>query len=267
MSLSALTPPDRELPSHEVHEFAPQKHSAVVVIPVINEGERITRQLQAIAALGARADIVVADGGSTDGSLEPGFLKAVGVRALIVKTGSGQLSAQLRAAYAWCLDHGYEHVVTIDGNGKDGVEAIPRFIELLEAGYDYVQGSRYLKGGVAEHTPLDREIAGRLIHAPLISLAARRFYTDTTNGFRGYSARFLNDPRVAPFRNVFDRYQLLFYLSVRAGQLGFRTTETPVARRYPANAPAPTKIAGWSGRLAMLGELWAVVRGRFAPTP
>jgi hypothetical protein len=64
---------------------------------------------------------------------------------------------------------------------------------------------------------------------------------------------------------VFARYELLFYLSVRAPQFGFRVTEIPVARRYPKNAPPPTKIAGLPGRLAMLGELLAVALGRFQP--
>ena len=193
------------------------------------------------------------------------FCARLASRALLVKTGPGRLSAQLRMAYAWCLDEGYEGLVTIDGNGKDGVEAIPAFAATLKDGFDYVQGSRYLPGGVAENTPLDRHIAGRLIHAPLLSLAAWHWFTDTTNGFRAYSARYLRDPRVAPFRDVFARYELLFYLTVRATQVGYRATEIPVARRYPKNAPAPTKISGWQGRLEMLAEVIAAAFGRFHP--
>jgi dolichol-phosphate mannosyltransferase len=253
------------VPAHERHVFAPRGQRYALVIPVINEGERIRRQLQAIAALGAPLDAVVADGGSTDGSLDEPFLKSVRVRALLVKRGPGRLSAQLRMAYAWCLAEGYDGIVTMDGNGKDGVEALPAFLAKLEQGYDMVQGSRYVKGGQAIRTPLDRKIAGQLIHAPLISVAARFRYTDTTNGFRGYSRRFLEDPRVAPFRDLFADYNLLFYLSVRAGQLGFRCLEIPVLRQYPPSGKTPTKVAGWRGRFAMLGELWGAVSGRFAP--
>jgi glycosyltransferase involved in cell wall biosynthesis len=240
-------------------------HAYALVIPVVNEGERIRAQLLRVQALAAEVDVVVADGGSTDGSLTPGFLAAAGVRALLVKTGPGRLGAQLRMAYAWCLDEGYAGIVTVDGNGKDGVEAIPLFVQRLQEGFWYVQGSRYRPGGRAENTPRDRVLAGRLIHAPLLSLAGRRWYTDTTNGFRGYSAAYLADPRVAPFRDLFDRYALLFYLTVRAGQLGYRTCEVPVVRRYPAAGKTPTKIAGVRGRVAMLGELLGVVAGRYSP--
>ncbi len=120
-------------------------------------------------------------------------------------------------------------------------------------------------GGIAENTPRDRHLAGRLIHAPVLSLAAGHWYTDTTNGFRGYSARYLADPRVAPFRDVFVRYELLFYLTVRAARLGLRTTEVPVARRYPKDEATPTKISGMRGRVDMLGELFAAASGRFNP--
>ena len=255
----------RELPAFEQLVLAPRRHAHALVIPVINEGARIRAQLTRIAALSPRTDVVVADGGSTDGSLDPDFLRGAGVRALLTKRGPGRLGAQLRMAYAWCLDEAYQGIVTVDGNGKDGVAAIDDFVAKLEQGFAYVQGSRYLPGGRAENTPVDRKLAGRLLHAPLLSLAGRRWYTDTTNGFRGYSAAYLADPRVAPFRDIFGAYALLFYLSVRAGQLGYRTCEIPVTRTYPIGERTPTKIAGMAGRFAMLGELLDVVRGKFTP--
>lgn len=261
---SSSTAP-REVPAYNHYVYGPHVHKMALVIPVINEGARIRRQLQAIVAAAPPVDIVLADGGSTDGSLDPVFVSAVPVRAVLVKTGPGKLSAQLRMAYAWCLDEGYEGIITIDGNGKDGVEAIHDMVVLLEEGYDYVQGSRYCKGGMAENTPLERTIGNRMIHAPLLSLVGRHRFTDTTNGFRAYSRKYLTDPRVAPFRKVFSRYELLFYLTARAGQLGFQVCETPVRRSYPVGEEPPTKIAGWRGKLGILCELWLVVAGRFNP--
>ncbi|MDF2996744.1 MAG: glycosyl transferase family 2 [Xanthobacteraceae bacterium] len=261
----SIDTPGRAVPAHRSDILLPKQHRHVLVIPVINEGERIRRQLRQIAELSPGCDIVIADGGSTDGSLDLEFLRSVGVRALLTKTAPGKLSAQLRVAYAFALDEGYEGVVTVDGNGKDGMEAIPLFLAKLDESYDYVQGSRYVAGGIAENTPRDRHLAGRLLHAPVLSLAAGHWYTDTTNGFRAYSARYLTDPRVAPFRDVFMRYELLFYLTVRAARLGLRTTEVPVARRYPRDEATPTKISGMRGRVDMLGQLFAAATGRFNP--
>ena len=256
---------DWQVPDHVAKVFGPVNRDYALVIPVINEGARIRAQLSRIAAVDLPVDVIIADGGSTDGSLDHDYLVANGVRALLTKTGPGKLSAQLRMAYAWALREGYRGIVTIDGNGKDNVEAVADFVAMLKVGYDYVQGSRYRPGGKAENTPLERTIGNRLIHAPMLSIAGRHWFTDTTNGFRGYSARYLLDPRVKPFRDVFSRYELLFYLTIRAGQLGLRVCEIPVRRSYPRGEAVPTKIAGSGAKLALLRQTWQAATGTYNP--
>jgi len=254
-----------EVPTFDLIHSRPKRHAYAVCVFVINEGEKVRKQLRAMAAFSDRVDVIVADGGSKDGSLTPELMLETDTRALIVKTGPGKLSAQMRMALKFCLDEGYDGVITIDGNGKDGIEAIPRFIELLEQGYDHIQGSRFIPGGVHRHTPLSRLLAVNLLHAPLISLAARFRYTDTTNGFRGYSRRLLEDPRIQPFRTIFSAYELHYYLAIRAARLGLRCIETPVSRVYPADGPVPTKIKGFSGNLFVLKTLLKAVRGEWNP--
>lgn len=252
------------IPQHEKYIFREKNYQFALVIPVINEGERIRSQLRSISLLNPHVDIIIADGGSTDGSLEPSFLQETGVRALLVKNGPGRLSAQLRMAYSFILSERYDGVITMDGNGKDGVDAINRFVERLHLGYDYIQGSRYAQGGRAINTPPDRAFGNRFIHAPLLSIAGRRRYTDTTNGFRAYSAEYLRDPRVLPFRDVFDSYELLFYLTVRAGQIGRRTCEVPVERHYPTDT-TPTKISGYRGKIEILLQTVKAAIGHYSP--
>lgn len=260
-------PADWQVPEFEATRLAPRAHRHCVIVPVINEGAKFLRQLDAMRAVGFDADVVVADGGSTDHSCLPAELAARGVTALLVKIGPGKLSAQLRMGFAWALNEGYEGCVIIDGNGKDGVEAIPSFLAALDEGYGFVQGSRYVPGGVAVNTPLDRHLAVRLVHAPLISAAARFWYTDTTNGFRGLSAEFLRDARVATFRDVFDTYNLHYYLAIRAPRLGYRVRELPVSRAYPAKGKTPTKISGMRGRLLILRQLMTACLGGYDPKP
>ena len=254
-----------QIPAYDPLIFQNRTYRYALVVPVINEGDRIRAQLLRTAAAHLPVDVVIADGGSTDGSLDHDFLKHVGVRALLTKTGPGRLSAQLRMAYSWCLIEGYLGVVTIDGNGKDNVEAVADFTRKLDEGYDYVQGSRYLTGGKAENTPWERTVANRLIHAPLLSLAGRNWFTDTTNGYRAYSARYLLDQRVQPFRSIFQNYELLFYLTARAGQIGLRVGHVPVRRSYPRNQPAPSKIGGIRPKTKILVDTIAVLCGKFLP--
>lgn len=260
-------PVDWQVPEFEVTQITPKAHRHCVIVPVLNEGGKFLRQLEAMREVGFAADVIVADGGSEDGSNQSGELAARGVRALLVKLGPGKLSAQLRMGFAWALHQGYEGCVIIDGNGKDGVEAIPSFLAALDEGYGFVQGSRYVPGGVAVNTPLDRHLAVRLFHAPLISAAAGFFYTDTTNGFRALSAEFLRDARVQPFRDVFDTYNLHYYLAIRAARLGYRVRELPVCRAYPAKGRTPTKISGLRGRLLILRQLLTACMGGYDPKP
>jgi dolichol-phosphate mannosyltransferase len=175
------------------------------------------------------------------------------------------LSAQLRCAYAFALDKGYEGIVTIDGNDKDDPDAIPRFIGELRRGADFVQASRYLSGGIAENTPKSRDLAIRLIHAPMLSLFSGFRWTDTTQGFRAYSRKMLLDPRVAPFRDVFNTYELLAYLSYRVPKLGYRCVEIATTRRYP-KGEVPTKISSVRGNLSVLQVLFKACFGAYNPS-
>lgn len=243
-----------------------RRHPYCVVIPVINEGPRIMNLLSRMQTIdvGSQADIVIVDGGSSDGSVELQTLKRRGVRGLLVKTGPGKLSAQLRCAYAFALDQGYRGIVTIDGNDKDDPEAIARFIAALEDGADFVQGSRFVEGGREVNTPRSRKWAIRFIHAPILSFASGQKWTDTTQGYRGYSRRMLLDPAVAPFRNVFCGYELLAYLSYRAPKLGYHCQEIATVRRYPQGV-VPTKVKGLVGQLSLLRVLLVACIGGYDP--
>jgi dolichol-phosphate mannosyltransferase len=253
-----------EVPRYEITEIYPKKTKYCICIPIINEGDRIKNQLSKMKNLNNVADIIIADGGSTDGSNDINFLKSLDIRTLLIKLGPGKLSAQLRMAYHYAvIKEGYEGVITIDGNDKDGVEAIPEFIDKLEEGYDFVQGSRFLPGGQAINTPMSRLLPIKLIHIPMISYMAGFKYTDTTNGFRAYSKKLLLDERIQIFRDIFDTYELLAYLSVKAPRIGYKVIDIPVTRRYPKSSKIPTKISPIKGNFKILKILINLMLNRY----
>lgn len=264
MSATDAAARSREIPDFRAEVLAPRASAICVLVFVINEGERFRQQLVRMSRLDSSIDVAIADGGSTDGSVDLAHLRATGVRALLTKTGPGRLSAQMRVALSWAMDEGYEGVIVIDGNGKDHVGAIPEFARLLRDGFDHVQGSRFIPGGAAINTPAARLLGVRLIHAPLISLAARRRHTDTTNGFRAYSSRLILDPEIAVFRSAFQTYELHYHLAIESSRSRrFRVVETPVTREYPARGRVPTKIKGLRGNASVLWVLLKAVSGRY----
>lgn len=253
-----------QVPKYDLNEISPRRHKYCVCVPVINEGEKIRKQIVKMSSLADQIDIIILDGGSTDGSLELNFLKENHVRALLTKRDVGKLSAQLRMGFSYALNEGYEGIITVDGNNKDSVESIPLFIEQLDRGMDFVQGSRYVKGGKEINTPLIRKLAIKLIHAPFLSIISGFRYTDTTNGFRGHSRKLLTDLKVQPFRDIFNTYELLAYLSYIAPKCKFKVIEIPVSRTYP-KGKIPTKISPLKGNILLLRTLLNVSLKKYNP--
>lgn len=253
-----------EIPQFDLSEFKVKAHKYCVCIPVINEGEKIQKEIKKLSRFTNVIDILILDGGSTDGSLNHDFLISNGIRAILTKRDVGKLSAQLRMGFAYALSQGYEGIITVDGNNKDSVESIPLFIEQLEKGMDFVQGSRYVPGGKEVNTPLIRKIAIKLIHAPYLSVVSGFKYTDTTNGFRAHSSKFLMDPRLKPFRSIFRTYELLAYISAKAPRLGYKVVEIPVSREYP-KGKIPTKISPLRGNLLLMKILLGLLIGKYDP--
>lgn len=246
----------------EVCSFRPRQSRYAMIIPIWNEGQTIVDQLQRMRDARIQADTVLCDGGSTDGSTEKERLELLGVRSLLVTDQIG-LGTALRLGIGYALDEGYDGVIMIDGNGKDGVEAIPEFEACLSNGYDFVQGSRFMVGGKNRNTPLDRYLGIRFLIAPLMRFASGFRYTDPTNGFKGMSRKFLLDSHVQPLRPVLQEFNLQFYLNYTAARLGFRVTEIPVSRIYPKRGPTPTKIVGVRKKLRLLRQLLETVCGSY----
>lgn len=253
------------VPDFECQEYEEKRTKYCICIPVVNEGERIKKELETAknANIHRVADIIICDLGSTDSSTSPEILKELGVNTLLIKKGIGRQGAQLRMGIWWALNRGYDGIITIDGNNKDSIEDVPKFIEKLDEGYDFIQGSRFIKGGRAVNTPLIRYLSVRLMHAPIISLTAGEHFTDTTNAYRAYSKKYLTHPEVQPCRDIFMTYELLAFLSVKASQLGMKTCEVPVRREYPKKGKVPTKISFFKGNAELMKILIANMRGKY----
>lgn len=191
-------------------------------------------------------ETLVIDDGSTDRS--PEVARALGATVLPLGRLVG-VGAALRAGYQYAVAHGYDVAVVMAGNNKDSPEEIPLLLEpIADDLADFVQGSRFLKRH-ANFGPMPayRKVATR-VHPLLFSLAARRWVTESTNGFRAVHRRVLTDPAIDLNQPWLDEYELEPYLYLRAVQQGYRTVEVPVTKIYPPKKLGQTKmkpITGW----------------------
>ena len=219
--------------------------SVIAIVPVFNEEAKIGK----VTARMPREivdDVLVVDDGSTDDSAE--VARASGAQVISMGATLG-VGAALQMGYDYAVRHGYDVTVTVAGNNKDSPEEIPLLLDpIAEDRADFVQGSRFLKRG-ANFGPMPayRQIATRL-HPVLFSLVARRWVSESTNGFRAVRTRILADPRLDLLQTWLRQYELEPYLYLRSIQLGYRTVEVPVTKIYPPKHMGQTKmkpIGGW----------------------
>jgi dolichol-phosphate mannosyltransferase len=161
-----------------------KQNTYLLVIPNLNEGLELKKLIKKIFfyKINKIVDILVVDGGSNDNSIDLSFLKKNINTFIFIKNNTG-LSSQLQYAYFFSKKKNYFATITIDGNGKDDPRRIINFIKKIEDGYDFVQGSRFIKGGKELYNPLLRIFAIKFIHAPMLSLFSGFKWTDTTQGF------------------------------------------------------------------------------------
>ena len=214
-----------------------------LIAPVLDEEQKIGEVVRR-APRDVVDEVLVVDDGSMDRSAEVARARGASVLPMGRTVGVG---AALRAGFQWARARGFDVIVVIAGNTKDAPEEVPRLLEAIANGADFVQGSRFLQGGATGGMPLYRRLATR-VHPVLFSLAARKWVSESTNGFRAFRARLLEDRRIDLDQGWLDEYELEPYLYWKAIRLGYRTAEVAVTKIYPPKSLGYTKmppVTGW----------------------
>ena len=171
---------------------------------------------------------------------------------MIRLAGRRGAGAAIRAGLIAARTNGHWGVVVMAANGKDDPAEAVRLIQRLRAGDDYVQGSRFLRGGSHRNLPVARllMIKGYTV---LFRLLILRRGTDVTNGFRAYRLDLLNDDRIDLAQSWLDHYELEYYMHYKAMTLGYRTSEVAVSKTYPQKGQPYSKIRPFR-------DWWSIIR-------
>jgi len=191
-----------------------------VVIPCLNEANSIgicvEKAMHAFAGAGLRGEVVVADNGSTDGSIE--IAEKLGARVVrVMQRGYGSaLQSGIEAARG-------QYIVMGDADDSYDFGEAPRFVEKLRAGYDVVMGNRFrgeIKPGAM---PWHHKYFGNPVLSSVLNLFFHAGIGDSHCGMRAFT------------RAVYDRMDLrstgMEFASefvIKAAQLRAKVTEIPI---------------------------------------
>jgi glycosyltransferase involved in cell wall biosynthesis len=149
--------------------------SVTLIAPTINEIEAVSVVLPQINREWID-EIIVVDGGSTDGTVE--FCRAQG--CTVYRQRQKGYGAALREAIA--ISKG-DLIIEFQPDGNTEPSVVPKMIEKINEGYDLVIGSRYQPGAVSYDDDIITKIGNR-VFTMLVNLAFRGHYTDTLIGTR-----------------------------------------------------------------------------------
>lgn len=202
----------------------------LVIIPVYNEENRIKTVLERFKEVGIDKVMVITDG-STDST--PEVLKSY--PAVVIDHPEKQgVGSCIRDGIDYARKNDFELVVVMAGNGKDDPKEIPLLLKpILKEDYDYIQGSRYLKGGEAGNLPFARAV-GIKAFTFLWSVLLGRALTDVTNDFRAYKVSLFDDPKINIWQEWLSTYELEYYIHFWVLKLKYKFGEVPISKIYPS---------------------------------
>ena len=191
-----------------------------VVIPCLNEANSIgicvTKAIEAFRAAGLRGEVIVADNGSTDGSIE--IAEKLGAR--VVRVEARGYGSALRAGIAAARG---AFIVMGDADDSYDFGDVPRFVEKWRQGNDVVMGNRF-RGEIKQGAmPWHHKYVGNPALSSLLNLFFRAGIGDSHCGMRGFT------------RAMYDRMDLrstgMEFASefvIKAAQLGAKIAEIPI---------------------------------------
>src|SRR5215472_1175636 len=191
-----------------------------VIIPCLNEanslGSCIDKAVSAFRAAGLAGEVIVADNGSTDGSMQ--IAEERGAR--VVRVEERGYGSALRAGIAAARG---PFIVMGDADDSYDFGEVPKFAEMLRQGYDVVMGNRFHGEIKPKAMPWHHKYIGNPGLTALLNLFFRTGIGDSHCGMRGFT------------RAVYERMDLrstgMEFASefvIKAAQLKARITEIPI---------------------------------------
>ena len=190
----------------------------LALIPAYNEQNKVGLVVEGVSAHGL--PVLVVDDGSTDET--PARAEAAGAVVLRQEMNQGK-GVALRRGFRWAIEHGYDAILTLDGDCQHDPEEIPRFLELQgREQYDLLIGARNFDD--MPWTRYTMNVLGRW----MFSWVMGEPMLDNQSGYRTLSRRLAE----ATFSSEEDGYEFEVDMIVVCIQHGYRLGWLPIRTIY-----------------------------------
>ena len=191
-----------------------------VVIPCLNEANSLAycvdKAMKAFREAGVSGEVVVADNGSTDGSIQ--IAEERGAR--VIRVAERGYGAALRAGIAGARG---PFIVMGDADDSYDFTDVPKFVEKLREGNDIVMGNRFSGGIKPGAMPALHKYLGNPGLTTILNTLFGARIGDGYCGMRGFT------------RSLYDRLDLrstgmefALEMIIKSAQIGARIAEIPI---------------------------------------
>lgn len=182
-----------------------------IVMPAYNEEETIGKVIGVAKGFG---DVIVVNDASTDKTRE--IAEKCGAIVIGHNKNMG-LGSSLRDGFKEALKMKADVVITIDADGQHNAGDIPKFLEKLEEGYEFVLGQRNLA-----RYPFTKKFGNFFLNI-VTNVVSGTTLKDTESGFRAVKASALRK-----FYLKSERYEIAVEIIFEVGKHRLRTANVEI---------------------------------------
>lgn len=229
---------------------------SLCVIPCWNEEDKLPKLINQIKNFDQskyKVDFLFINNGSTDKSLK--IIKESKLKFINYKINKG-IGFALIDGLKIGLEKNYDSIIHLAANGKMHPNEIDKFLDkLYKENFEFVHGSRFLKGGNYKSNPLGRVILIKFF-TKIINVFLSKKISDATCGFRAYKTKILSKNIDLIDKKEFYSYGYEYYVLgkiINSKNISF--VEIPVSMNYPKT--------GQYTKIRVLIDWYPIIRAYF----
>jgi dolichol-phosphate mannosyltransferase len=229
-------------------------NKTLIVTPTVNERENLPRLAERLRSLPVKADLLVVDGNSSDGTgrIADELAAKHPEIHVIHETKKNGLGRAYLAGFKWALQRDYQFVFEMDCDFSHNPDDIPILLEAAKSA-DLVLGSRYMNGIRIINWPLSRLMLSKGA-AMYVRIITGMPFTDPTGGYKCFTRRALEALNLDAVNS--NGYSFQIELTHKLWRQGKRIVEVPII--FTERAEGHSKMSGHIVReaLIMVWRLW-----------